>query len=296
MKKILLFGALCSSLLATSQITLFQDSFESYADFEKTTVGSWTLTDVDLRPTYGFDAPTTFTGEGTAMAFIVFNPNSTSPALVAGASSDWTARTGNKAMACIAAVPNVTNPANNDWLISPSITLGSTGNTLSFWAKSCDATYADEMFNVGVSTTNTAVGSFTMIASNVQTAFGPYVEYTYNLDAYQGQNVYIAINCVSSDMFGFMVDDFKVTATALSSDSFTLTGVKMYPNPAKDVLNIVSENEELTNVSIMDLNGRVVKQVSNNFSHISIQDLSKGIYMVTIESATAKKVEKLIVE
>jgi hypothetical protein len=72
--------------------------------------------------------------------------------------------------------------------------------------------------------------------------------------------------------------------------------VKIFPNPAKDVLNIQSETEELTKVSITDLNGRVVKEVSNNLAQISLGDLSKGIYMVTIESATAKKVEKLIVE
>ncbi len=293
MKKLLLLGAFCSSFFATAQITIFEDSFDTYADFAKTGVGAWTLTDVDLGPTYGFGGGTTFTGSGTPMAFIVFNSTTVSPPLTASATSDWTARTGTKAMACIAAVPS---PINNDWLISPSIALGTAGNTLSFWAKSCDATYAGEVFNVGVSTTDTAVGSFTQIATNVGTTFGGYVEYTYNLDAYQGQNVFIAINCVSPDQFGFMVDDFKVTATTLSADSFTLTGVKVYPNPAKDILNIQSDIEVLTKVSITDLNGRVVKEVSNNLSQISLSGLAKGIYMVTIESATAKKVEKLIVE
>ncbi len=92
-----------------------------------------------------------------------------------------------------------------------------------------------------------------------------------------------------------VVDNFTVSQV-LSSESFTLSGVKIYPNPATNVLNIQSEIEELTKVSIADLNGRVVKQVSNNLSQISLGDLSKGIYMVTIESANAKKVEKLIVE
>ncbi|MES2863096.1 MAG: choice-of-anchor J domain-containing protein [Bacteroidota bacterium] len=295
MKKLLLIGALCSSLFSTAQITLFEDSFETYADFAKTGVGAWTLTDVDLRPTYGFDAPTSFPGEGTAIAFIVFNSTATTPPLVADGSSNWTARTGTKAMASIAAVPNATFPNNEDWLISPSISLGSSGNTLTFWAKSCDNAYPDETFNVAVSTTDTAVGSFTNISSEIAT-FGTYVEYSYDLDTYQGQNIYIAIHCTSEDLFGFMVDDFKVTATALSADSFTLAGVKIYPNPAKDVLNIESSIEVLTKVSITDLNGRVVKEVSNNLSQISLGDLAKGIYMVTIESATAKKVEKLIVE
>lgn len=92
-----------------------------------------------------------------------------------------------------------------------------------------------------------------------------------------------------------IVDNFTVSQV-LSAESFTLSGVKMYPNPAKEVLNIQSETEELTKVSIADLNGRTVKVVSNNLSQIALGDLAKGIYMVTIESATAKKVEKLIVE
>jgi hypothetical protein len=94
---------------------------------------------------------------------------------------------------------------------------------------------------------------------------------------------------------GILVDSFTVSQL-LSSESFTLSGVTMYPNPATDILNIQSETEVLTKVSITDLNGRVVKEVSNNLSQISLENLAKGIYMVTIESATAKKVEKLIVE
>jgi predicted AAA+ superfamily ATPase len=86
------------------------------------------------------------------------------------------------------------------------------------------------------------------------------------------------------------LDNIKV------ADTFSLSGVKIYPNPAKDVLNIESSTEVLTKVSITDLNGRVVKEVSNNLSQISFGNLAKGIYMVTIESATAKKVERLIVE
>ena len=33
---------------------------------------------------------------------------------------------------------------------------------------------------------------------------------TYNLDAYAGQDVYLAINCVSDDSFVLMIDDIFV--------------------------------------------------------------------------------------
>ncbi|MES2863095.1 MAG: T9SS type A sorting domain-containing protein [Bacteroidota bacterium] len=107
-------------------------------------------------------------------------------------------------------------------------------------------------------------------------------------------------NTSSASMtFDNLVVRASATDTLLGNDSFVsgdTTSIKMYPNPATDVLNIQSATEVLTKVSITDLNGRVVKEATNNLSQISLGNLAKGIYLVTIESATAKKVEKLIVE
>jgi hypothetical protein len=131
--------------------------------------------------------------------------------------------------------------------------------------------------------------------------YGVFVDYatlaiSLDLTAFVGQpNVKIQFQYVANDADTLSIDDILIQGT-LSSDSFSLNGVKMYPNPATNVLNIQSGTETLTKVSITDLNGRVVKEVSNNLSQISLGNLAKGIYMVTIESATAKKVEKLIVE
>ena len=58
MKKILFSLFVTAALSATNtmkaQTVLFEDSFETYADFEISNVGNWTLTDVDLKTTYGF--------------------------------------------------------------------------------------------------------------------------------------------------------------------------------------------------------------------------------------------------
>ena len=312
MKKKLLLGTLLATTFGFSQVTVFEDSFDTYNDFLISGFGQWQTLDLDLLNTYtgGNDTPA-WANAGAPQAFQIFNPTT---AIVTNATNgvggetenrNFDPRTGAKFAACWAGVPSSngqTATANNDWLVSPVINLtGATGSALSIWVKSMSDSYGLEKYRIGVyvgTGTPTQVSDFTIISGvpNLTAPYGSWAERTQSLSAYDGQNIRIGIQCRTADAYMFMVDDFKVTATALSSDSFTLTGVKMYPNPAKDVLNIVSENEELTNVSIMDLNGRVVKQVSNNFSHISIQDLSKGIYMVTIESAIAKKVEKLIVE
>ncbi|MFP3675212.1 choice-of-anchor J domain-containing protein, partial [Bacillus sp. SIMBA_031] len=81
--------------------------------------------------------------------------------------------------------------------------------------------YGAEKFNVYVSTTNTQTTSFTKI--NTSTIVTPSVvawnQHTFNLDAYSGQGVYIAIQCVSDDQFALLIDDFKVTTTGTLATS-----------------------------------------------------------------------------
>jgi len=298
MKKLLLTLLFIGGLNASAQTTVFEDNFDSYTNFAKASVGSWTLTDIDLRPTYGFGGGTTFLNTGTPMAFIVFNSTAVSPPLVAGAASNWSARSGQKAMACIAAVPNASFPANDDWLISPSITLGSTGNELTFWAKSCDNAYPDEEFQVFVSTTTTAIASFTAIGALETTAFGAYAEYTYDLSAYDGQAIFVGIRCTSPDQFGFMLDDFKVTTTGLGINDTLANKFSTYPNPSSNVVNISNNYDiQFTEVNITDINGRTVKSLKvNNLSEVqmNVSELNSGVYFMNIATDSGKVVKKFI--
>lgn len=296
MKKTLLFAMLLGTVISSkAQTTIFEDSFETYTDFAIANVGNWTLIDVDLKNTYGFNGAT-FTNTGVPKAFIVFNPNATTPVLENTTTSNWSAKTGNKSMISFA---SVASPWNNDWLISPQITLGSEGNVVKFWAKSCDAEYGNERFKVGISTTGTTPANFTIISpgafvSNPSTA--QWVEYTYTLDAsYNNQQVYIGINCISQDQFGFAIDDFKVTTTGTASnDQFFKENFNIYPNPTSDVLNISAINGlEYQEVSIVDLTGRKIKSVLNSTS-IDVSDLASGTYIINILTSEGKATSKFI--
>ena len=71
-----------------------------------------------------------------------------------------------------------------------------------------------------VSTTGTAVGDFTAISPVIVTpADAAWHEYTYNLNGYAGQQVYVAIQCTSDDQFGFAVDDFKIVTAPLATSA-----------------------------------------------------------------------------
>lgn len=295
MKKILLSAAMFLALQASAQtVTLFEDSFEFNDDFVIADIGEWTMVDVDLRPTYGFTGYT-FTNSGVAKSFQVFNSTMTVSTatqqvtpLTPTANSNWTARTGSKNLVCFAAVPNATVTANNDWAITPQITLNASGNTLKFWAKSCSTDYGIERFKVGVSTTGTAPSDFTIITA------GPYlttlnnvtwVEYTYNLDNYANQPVYVGINCVSNDQFGFAVDDVSITANVMSTESFVASNFSVFPNPANDLVNINAKNGmAVQSVQLADLNGRIVKNLNVNAvqAQVSLGDLQSGVYLLKI--------------
>lgn len=70
---------------------------------------------------------------------------------------------------------------------------------------------------------------------------------------------------------------------------------RLYPNPASSYVKITSNITEKTEVKIMDITGRCVKNInveSLKDATISIEDLEKGIYFIRIND----KIEKLIVE
>ncbi len=174
----------------------FEDSFEDYADFA-TEFGDWTTHDIDGSATFGFSG-ISFPGSGTAMSYLIFNPNSTVPPL-----DGHPGHSGDKYAACFAS----TTPPNNDWLITPQV-MG--GGEARFWAK----TYMDygmERFKVGVSTTGTAPADFTIISgANYVEAPLVWTEFVYDLGAYTGQQIHVGVQCVSNDCFIFFVDDFYV--------------------------------------------------------------------------------------
>src|SRR5690606_11478002 len=81
----------------------------------------------------------------------------------------------------------------------------------------------------------------------------------------------------------------------LSSDKFTQANFTIYPNPAKDILNIALENNEiLEKVTIYNNLGQKIKTVSQNT--IDISSLAKGLYFVEVTTNQDKASKKVIVE
>ncbi|MDT0293378.1 T9SS-dependent choice-of-anchor J family protein [Mesonia ostreae] len=289
MKKITLtLAAFAAALTMNAQTTLFEDSFEDYADFAIDNVGDWTLVDVDQSTTYGFNG-ITFDNSGAAFAFMVFNSTTTNPPLDPTDASDWTARTGVKAMTSFAA----TSAPNDDWMISPMVTLGTEGNVVTFFAKAADGTYNNEVFDIAISTTDTDPASFTVLEADLVPTAIDWQEFTVALDAYAEQDVYIAIHHKGNDQFGFQIDDFKVESDALKVDDQEFTGFNHYV--ANNVLTLKA-NTAISNAKLYNILGQEVisKKLDTQSADINLNALNSGVYLVQVQIEGKSKSFKIV--
>jgi hypothetical protein len=276
MKKLVLSVGIVSAFAASAQTVLFSDGFENHANFATSNVGNWVLLDLDQGVTYGIQN-TTFAGSGEPMAFIVFNPSATTPALSGAA---WTPKSGSKYMASFSAIPDSVTTGNNDWMISPQVQLGASGNVVSFWAKSVSTQWGMERFRVGVSNGGTNENDFTILSPQPYIQVGTeWTYYFFQLPAnFNNQNVRVGINCVSIDAFAFFVDDFAIsTGVVLETEEFTANKALAFPNPTTDILNISVEGDEVNSVTILSLDGKVISTIEGAVAQVA--NLAAGIYM-----------------
>ena len=70
---------------------------------------------------------------------------------------------------------------------------------------------------------------------------------------------------------------------------------EVYPNPVKDVLNVISA-ESIEMVKIYDLTGSIVKQATPNKANfdLDVADLSNGVYLVKLNAGNKEVTTKLI--
>ncbi|RFN58573.1 fibronectin type III domain-containing protein [Marixanthomonas ophiurae] len=108
------------------------------------------------------------------------------------------------------------NP-HDDYLISPQFTVNTgISDQVSFYAGGTGATFP-ETFDVKLSTTGTRPSDFTVVLGSEITIadvddLGQYINYSYSLASYTGQDVYVAIVATSPPAFQLYVDEFSVTA------------------------------------------------------------------------------------
>ncbi|UUC46813.1 T9SS-dependent choice-of-anchor J family protein [Flavobacterium cerinum] len=305
----LLFSIVVNAQTSGTRI-LFEDDFESYDDFalpdgSTMKIGDWIVHDKDGLMSYTGTDGIMWEGRGEPMGFMIFNPTAAGVAhLTTNPTRNFDPKSGEKYAGSWRGIPSEFNPYlkfSDDWLISPEITLGASGNEVSFWVKSLSDAYGLESYTVAVYPEGVPVFSwqnpygYDVIAGSYEqpllAPFNDWEQKTFNLDAYANQTIRVAINCLSSEKLFFMVDDFKVTTAdegALGTTDFFAENFSIFPNPANEVLNIAAKKEMIINsLQITDLSGRIVKSVTlqklTEFQ-VNIMDLKAGMYFVSIDT------------
>jgi endoglucanase len=90
---------------------------------------------------------------------------------------------------------------------------------------------------------------------------------------------------------------YAYKGTALGTNKFETSSVKMYPNPVKNTLTIEA-NSEIQRVSVYNILGQEVLKASpkSNTTTLQINELRKGVYMVTTEIDGNVSTSKVIKE
>jgi len=180
------------------------------------------------------------------------------------------------------------------WLITPQLVLGTFGNTLTWNAKSHDASFPDD-YLVLVSTTNTDLASFTDTIGSIQQENAEWTNRSVDLSAegYNGQSIYVAYRNNTNDGFKLYIDDISVTKDDPAAISeITNVQLSVYPNPTNDVVYVQTETE-INSIQLMDLSGKLIRDNQTN-TVLKTHDLPNGIYLLTVFTTQGKITRRIV--
>ncbi len=140
------------------------------------------------------DGWTTVDEDGNGMAWFIYQ-------------ADGTAHTGSRS----AGTYYDTEVANDDWLITPPITVEDSAHVLVWWAASqeTDPIWL-ESYQVWISTTTADISSFTDSIYGETDVPPEWSRKVFSLAPYYGETIYIAWRCTSFDDFVLKVDDVHI--------------------------------------------------------------------------------------
>ena len=183
----------------------------------------------------------------------------------------------------------------DNYLITPALAIPSQGAKVSWYVAAQDGSYAEEVYDVMVSTTPNNLNSFTSIFSETLET-NEWEMRTANIpSSFNGQNVYVAFRHHDvTDMFWMKIDNLSVTAgTGVEDHELSTT---IFPNPANNVLNI-NANCNINRVEVYNMMGQMVGiyDVNDMNTQINTMSFANGVYTVRIATENGMSTKKFTV-
>jgi hypothetical protein len=96
----------------------------------------------------------------------------------------------------------------------------------------------------------------------------------------------------------FSIDDVVISGSTgtLSLQESSISGLKIYPNPAKNNLYITSDSNEEKLVKVVSVLGKVVLNAKVMTNPINVSTLTGGVYMVQVTEAGKTATRKLVIQ
>jgi hypothetical protein len=93
--------------------------------------------------------------------------------------------------------------------------------------------------------------------------------------------------------FSYQVGD----VCALSFDALDdINGLRIYPNPAKEVVYLTTANGTLDKLELYLLSGKKIKDYNPNIDYIQVDDLSSGLYLLKVYKGDKHEFLKLLID
>lgn len=138
--------------------------------------------------------------------------------------------------------------------------------------------------------------AFTQTVSGLQTING----YSYCEIVFPGSVTKVSIRMTgrsSSSSDTWLVDNVLLTGEKLATGINSVTknnSVKIYPNPANDVVHIVRTTKNIAILTMINALGQIVlsKELTKESESISISELPSGIYFLNIDGSVKKIIKQ----
>jgi hypothetical protein len=121
------------------------------------------------------------------------------------------------------------------------------------------------------------------------------VLYTSDADA---TSDYLEFKAFDGEKYGLgLVWIDPISKSTLSNNEFELANsIILYPNPAKDVLNIKGDVSKLKSIEVYSILGKRLLEVKENFNEINISNLQSGMYLLRVNTNETSVTYKIVKE